>query len=139
MSSYDYSTLYVLIVDDFNNNCDPDLSWYYDNDLIGSVIHNVLVNGSRYAKKTIVISGIVSDNGLTITIEDDGEGFPQAMIDAASLESAAHSSGNSTQLGLFFAAKIAQLHQQKVYVVISACRIVGHSVVVLLVFICPKR
>lgn len=92
--------------------CDPDLSWFYDNDLIGNVIHNVVVNGTRYAQEKMLIGAEVSDNGLVLTIEDDGRGFPPGMIDAASLDSDAHQDGNSTQLGLFFAAKIAQLHQQ---------------------------
>jgi K+-sensing histidine kinase KdpD len=97
----------------FTIDCDNDLVWYYDDDLIGSVIHNVLVNGTRYAKSKMLLSVGVEDDFLTITIADDGQGFPPRMIDAASLESDAHKDGNSTQLGLFFAAKIADLHQQK--------------------------
>ncbi len=94
-------------------DCDPDLSWYYDDDLIGSVIHNVLVNGTRYASGKISVSAIVKNDMLVIEIADDGNGFPERMIDAASLESEEHKDGNSTQLGLFFAAKIAEFHQQK--------------------------
>lgn len=97
-----------LIID-----CDDDLVWYYDCDLIGSVIHNVLVNGARYASAKISIKAKVVDNQLVLDICDDGKGFPTRMIDAASLDSDAHRDGNSTQLGLFFAAKIAHLHQQK--------------------------
>ncbi|MFT5117070.1 MAG: K+-sensing histidine kinase KdpD [Kiritimatiellia bacterium] len=93
-------------------DCDPDLVWYYDNDLIGSVIHNVLVNGTRYASKKMHLTAKVIDDFLVLEIADDGDGFPANMIDAASLESDAHRDGNSTQLGLFFAAKIAGFHQQ---------------------------
>lgn len=93
-------------------NCDPDLVWYYDNDLLGNVIHNVLVNGARYAKEKIEITAEIVDDRLRIEIADDGCGYPASMIDAASLDSEAHQEGNSTQLGLFFAAKIALLHQQ---------------------------
>jgi K+-sensing histidine kinase KdpD len=92
--------------------CDNDLVWYYDNDLIGNVIHNVLVNGTRYATKKMQLTAKVVDEFLVIEIADDGNGFPASMIDAASLDSEAHRDGNSTQLGLFFAAKIAEFHQQ---------------------------
>lgn len=94
-------------------DCDDDLAWYYDDDLLGSVIHNVLVNGVRYAKEKMCIKAMVIDEQLVIEIADDGNGFPESMINAASLDSDAHQDGNSTQLGLFFAAKIAALHQQK--------------------------
>lgn len=94
-------------------DCEPDLVWYYDNDLIGSVIHNVLVNGTRYAKSKMQLSAKIDNDYLVIEVADDGQGFPASMIDAASLSSDAHKDGSSTQLGLFFAAKIAQLHQQK--------------------------
>ncbi len=97
----------------FSIECDNDLVWYYDDDLIGSVIHNVLVNGARYAKEKMCLSAVIKDEQLVIEISDDGQGFPVNMMDAASLESDAHQDGNSTQLGLFFAAKIAEFHQQK--------------------------
>ncbi len=93
--------------------CDADLVWYYDQDLIGSVIHNVLVKGTRYANSKMVINAYLEDDYLMIEISDDGNGFPDSMIGAASLDSDAHKDGNSTQLGLFFAAKIAESHQQK--------------------------
>jgi K+-sensing histidine kinase KdpD len=93
--------------------CDPDVVWYYDNDLVGSVVHNVLVNGTRYAKNKMQLTAIIENDYLVIEVADDGDGFPKRMIDAASLDSEAHKDGNSTQLGLFFAAKIAELHQQK--------------------------
>jgi len=93
--------------------CDPDVVWYYDNDLVGSVVHNVLVNGTRYAKNKMQLTAVIDNDYLVIEVADDGDGFPKNMIDAASLDSDAHKDGNSTQLGLFFAAKIAELHQQK--------------------------
>jgi len=98
---------------DLHVECEADSVWFYDNDLVGSVIHNVLVNGTRYANKKMQLTAKLEDDYLVIEVADDGEGFPKRMIDAASLDSKAHSDGNSTQLGLFFAAKIAALHQQK--------------------------
>lgn len=96
-----------LIID-----CDDDLSWYYDNDLLGSVIHNVMVNGARYADKKMCLRASIENDSLVVEILDDGKGFPEKMINAAALTSEAHSDGNSTQLGLYFAAKIAEMHKQ---------------------------
>ncbi|MBX2807361.1 MAG: sensor histidine kinase [Cellvibrionaceae bacterium] len=96
-------------------DCDPDLSWYYDGELIGNVIHNVLINAARYAQSKIQVSVSVDDQWLAIHIEDDGQGFPEFMINAEPLSaSEGNECGpNSTQLGLFFAAKIASFHRQR--------------------------
>jgi len=93
-------------------DCDPDLAWFYDNELIGNVIHNVLINSARYAQKQVNISAEMLDKQLLIKIEDDGNGFPKFMIDAAQLENNNKGATDSTQLGLFFAAKIAHFHRQ---------------------------
>lgn len=102
---------------DVQFHADEDLMWRYDNELIGNVIHNVLINAARYAKKAIQITATTQNNELKISIEDDGNGFPEFMLNnvddensvcAASTEFTA---SNSTRLGLFFAAKIAAMHQ----------------------------
>ncbi len=94
-------------------DCDDDLAWFYDNELVGNVIHNILINAARYAKSRIHLSARVEDNTLIINVEDDGGGFPEFMIDAAIAENKnTKSSTDSTQLGLFFAAKIAHFHRQ---------------------------
>jgi K+-sensing histidine kinase KdpD len=93
-------------------NCDPDLPWFYDNELIGNVIHNVLINAARYAKEKIILSADIEDDFLVIKIEDDGNGFPAFMLNANPLDHMNQSATNSTQLGLFFAAKIASFHRQ---------------------------
>lgn len=93
-------------------DCDDDLVWFYDNELLGNVIHNILINSSRYAKSAIKLSAICKDNQLSISIEDDGLGFPDFMLQAALPENNKNSGADSTRLGLFFAAKIASFHKQ---------------------------
>lgn len=93
-------------------DCDLDLAWFYDNELIGNVIHNILINAARYAKQQVNIIALIEDNQLVIRIEDDGNGFPEFMINAATLESNSKGATDSTQLGLFFAAKIACFHRK---------------------------
>ena len=98
---------------DVTFDCDPDLPWFYDNELIGNVIHNVLINAARYAKSSIHLSASVVDEWLMVTIEDDGQGFPAFMIDADPLTESVSDNAQSTQLGLFFAAKIVSNHKKK--------------------------
>jgi K+-sensing histidine kinase KdpD len=92
--------------------CDDGLIWFYDNELLGNVIHNILINSTRYAKSKIKLSASIINQHLTISIEDDGFGFPEFMLQAALPENNKNSSADSTRLGLFFAAKIASFHKQ---------------------------
>ncbi len=93
-----------------NLNCDESLHWYLDAELIGSVLNNLLVNASRYAKSKINIS--VEDEGayLHISIEDDGDGFPAQMLDKNPDNHNNNRLISSTQLGLLFAQRILDLH-----------------------------
>ncbi|VUD48169.1 Sensor histidine kinase CssS [Thalassocella blandensis] len=94
--------------------CDEDLNWYYDIDLIGSVVHNVVLNCVRYTKSKIEISAEVEGEYLCITVADDGPGYPASMLQKPSglLEDAADVNDGGTHLGLYFAEKIANLHTQ---------------------------
>jgi K+-sensing histidine kinase KdpD len=92
--------------------CTKNLIWFFDNELLGNVIHNVLINSIRYAKSKIKLSASIKNEHLFIIIEDDGLGFPEFMLQAALPENNKNSSADSTRLGLFFAAKIASFHKQ---------------------------
>jgi len=93
--------------------CDQDLVWFYDNELLGNVIHNVLINAARYAKENIILSASIVDQELKVSIADDGNGFPAFMLEAEPLNEDVKKSSNSTHLGLFFAAKIASFHKKE--------------------------
>lgn len=95
-------------------DCDEDLNWYYDIDLIGSVVHNVVLNCVRYTKSQIEISAKVDGDYLCITVADDGPGYPVNMLKNPSvkLEDASDVNEGGTHLGLYFAEKIAGLHTQ---------------------------
>lgn len=94
-------------------DCDPNLVWYYDQDLLGTLVHNILVNAVRYTKSRIMISARIEDNKLCLTIADDGEGFPSHMLnDPAGVVEEARLSENATHLGLYFAGKIAWFHRR---------------------------
>lgn len=96
----------------FSYQCDEDLSWFYDNDLVGGVIHNVLINAARYSNKQVDVTVAVTDDQLKIVISDDGPGYPQAMLDAPdNFKRGISFDTGSTNLGLYFAYHIAHLHQ----------------------------
>ncbi|MEQ4340859.1 ATP-binding protein [Pseudomonas syringae] len=84
---------------------------FFDRELIGSVVGNIIVNAIGFAREQIVVS--VGDEGgqLKITINDDGPGYPAYLIERQTdyVQGINQGSG-STGLGLYFAAHIARLH-----------------------------
>lgn len=106
-----------LLVDtsniDVDIDCDEDLAWYFDGDLVGGVIHNVIVNCLRYTKNKVRISAHIEDKTLCISVSDNGEGYPEDMLLAPSKRvHEAEVSRGATHLGLYFAEEIASMHQQ---------------------------
>jgi K+-sensing histidine kinase KdpD len=95
-------------------NCDPDLLWYFDEELLSGLFNNVLVNAIKYTKDKIEISAVEEDGVLKLTLADNGAGFPPPMIAAPEDYHRGIDFGNgSTKLGLYFAAQIARMHSSK--------------------------
>lgn len=94
---------------------DPSLTWYFDRELILGVINNALNNASRYTNRKIELCAFEEDEQLVIQVHDDGDGYPQSMLDAdpADINKNINFRTGSTSLGLYFAAKVAGLHQVK--------------------------
>jgi signal transduction histidine kinase len=91
--------------------CDPYLNGYYDEDLIRGVLNSTIGNAQRYARELIQLSAEADDGYLLIRIEDDGNGYPPAMLKELSEQQNAGSfSSGRTQLGLYFAERVAQMH-----------------------------
>ena len=94
--------------------CDPMLSAYFDADLVRGVLNNAIDNAQRYTRDHILLGAEMHDNYLVIRVEDNGAGFPQAMLDLSLDPSPSEGfSGGRTQLGLYFANQVAQLHQNR--------------------------
>jgi len=94
--------------------CDEFLVGYFDSDLVGGVINNILVNCARYSKNKLKISAQKTDEGVCITIEDDGPGYPDDMLNASTFAETRISFANGRpHLGLMFANKIALMHKNK--------------------------
>ena len=94
-------------------NVQDDISWYLDRELIFMLINDVLINAMRYGTSQIQLSAKTSDNMLVITVEDDGEGYPESMLQKSTqdLEGFDVSQGR-TGLGLYFARLIANAHSR---------------------------
>ncbi len=93
-------------------DCDEDLHWYLDGELVGGVINNILVNSARYCRQRLQLSAAVEGDFLCLSIADDGQGYPQSMLDAPRQENAGVSfNSGSTNLGLLFAHRVAELHR----------------------------
>lgn len=92
-------------------HCDAELLWYLDAELVGGLVNNLMVNAARYCHSRVSLSAQLQADTLQIIIADDGAGFPQNMLDAPLAPNAGVSFGSgSTNLGLLFAQKVAQLH-----------------------------
>jgi signal transduction histidine kinase len=86
---------------------------FFDRELIGSVVANVITNAIRYARQAIHISVDEVEGQLWLGINDDGPGYPAALIE----RQGEHVQGinpvsGSTGLGLYFAARIAEQHHR---------------------------
>lgn len=91
---------------------------YFDGDLIAGVLNNILNNAIRYTQSAIRVSAREQAGYLIIAIEDDGEGYPEHMRQSTEQDSpdlphkGIDFSSGSTNLGIYFAARIARLHQE---------------------------
>ncbi len=95
-------------------DCDEELSGYFDEGLVHGIINNLIGNALRYTESTIELAASEQDGYLVISVEDDGEGFPQAMLEAQKADAINNEIGDGrTQLGIHFANMIAQMHQNK--------------------------
>lgn len=95
-------------------DCDESLIGYFDSDLVGGVINNILVNCARYCREKLKITAHQTSQGLCFSIEDDGPGYPEDMLNASTFAESRTSFANGRpHLGLIFANKVALMHTNK--------------------------
>ncbi|BBP78883.1 sensor histidine kinase [Pseudomonas gingeri NCPPB 3146 = LMG 5327] len=86
---------------------------FFDRELIGSVVGNIVTNAIRYACHALLIGVREEGEQLVVTINDDGPGYPAQMLERqADYVQGINPTTGSTGLGLYFAARIAALHER---------------------------
>jgi signal transduction histidine kinase len=93
--------------------CDSGLVWYFDSEMLGGVLNNVLVNCARYSRSKLLVSATVEAGYLCISVADDGAGYPDNMLVHPVASGSVSFSSGSTRLGLLFARKVMELHKSK--------------------------
>lgn len=97
----------------FSNECDDEEIWYYDHELVGGVINNIIVNTVRYTHDQLIVRSFVENDYLCIQVCDDGPGFPENMlIDPEHPQKGMDFRNGSTSLGIYFAGRIARMHNR---------------------------
>lgn len=94
--------------------CDveEELTWFFDLDLVSNLLNDILVNALRYTKSKILITAKIVDKVLEINIYDDGNGYPDLMLNSPTDKmSSTNLINNRTGLGLYFANLIANAHE----------------------------
>lgn len=92
-----------------------DIFFFGDRGLITQVLNDVFINAMRYtADKLIINAKRVADRGCSITIEDNGPGYPDSLLVLNDLQPRyLDMEGSRTGLGLYFARLIAEAHEYK--------------------------
>ena len=102
----------------FEVEVDPDLIWHLDEDLIVGVVSHAVNNAVNYTRDRIRLALRQHDEVLEIRVEDNGAGYPQALLDAGAAAMSGVASGvdfrtNSAGLGLYFAREVARMHRHR--------------------------
>ncbi|WP_445765622.1 sensor histidine kinase [Rheinheimera sp.] len=90
------------------------LRWFFDYDLIINLLNDALSNAMRYCQQRLLLSVSVNAANLCIEVHDDGQGFPEFMLQHEQLDmNNPDLANNHTGLGIFFAKLIASAHSNK--------------------------
>ena len=97
------------------------LVWHLDEDLVVGVVSHAVNNAVHYTRDRIRLSLRRSGDALEIRVEDNGAGYPQAMLkmnDGACHPAPGGMAGidfhtNSAGLGLHFSREVARMHRHR--------------------------
>ena len=97
---------------------DPELIWHLDEDLIVGVVSHAVNNAVNYTRDRIRLALRQDGELLEIRVEDNGDGYPQALLEAGAAALSGVASGvnfqtNSAGLGLYFAREVARMHRHR--------------------------
>jgi two-component system sensor histidine kinase SenX3 len=97
---------------------ESDLIWHLDEDLIVGVVAHAVNNAVHYTRDHIRLALRTVDGLLEIRVEDNGAGYPQALLAAGAAGLSQVASGidfrsNSAGLGLYFSREVARMHRHR--------------------------
>ena len=95
-------------------DCDEELSWYFDRELVSGVISHALNNATHYTRDKLRLSVKEEDGELVLRVEDNGAGYPASVLEAGhAISKGVDFSSGSTGLGLYFSSMVAKLHKNR--------------------------
>ena len=97
---------------------EPELVWHVDEDLIVGVVSHAINNAVHYTRDRIRLSARQHDGWLEMRVEDNGAGYPAALLEAGSRAMSGTALGlnfltNSAGLGLHFSREVARMHRHR--------------------------
>ncbi len=93
-------------------NCETDLYWYLDDELMSGALGNILYNLYQHTHSVVEITAKIDGQSLVIQIKDDGPGYPKDMLSLSTNQQKSFSfKSGSTGLGLYFVGVATALHQ----------------------------
>nr|WP_311196816.1 HAMP domain-containing sensor histidine kinase [Rugamonas apoptosis] len=94
----------------------PELIWSFDEDLVIGVLVHAINNAIRYTRDRVRLAIRVDGEELELRVEDNGDGFPPAMLAAGAApmeQSRVNFLTNSSGLGLYFSREVARMHKHR--------------------------
>jgi signal transduction histidine kinase len=97
---------------------EPDLIWHLDEDLVVGVLSHAINNAIHYTCDSVRLSIRELDGWLELRVEDNGPGYPPALLKAGAIAVREAAGGvnfltNSAGLGLYFSGKVAEMHRHR--------------------------
>jgi signal transduction histidine kinase len=94
---------------------EPDLVWHLDEDLVVGVVSHALNNAVHYTRDRIRLSLRRHGELLEIRVEDNGMGYPPALLnmDVDAGAGGVNFVTNSAGLGLYFSREVARMHRHR--------------------------
>ncbi len=87
--------------------------WFYDEAYIRLALVNALHNACHHAKAMVQLSVRQVDSKLVFTVQDDGAGYDDVMLERFSQKQLGEVSRRGTGIGLALASSIANMHINK--------------------------
>jgi two-component system sensor histidine kinase SenX3 len=97
---------------------DPQLIWHVDEDLVVGVLSHAIHNAVHYTRDRVRLAIGESDGWLELRVEDNGPGYPPALLKAGEIATRETAGGvnfltNSAGLGLYFSSEVAKMHRHR--------------------------